>query len=80
MGMSCNLCLLEIILLAFRKVKGPNGEELAIKKMYDSFSNPVKAKRAYREVKLLQLISHENIIRFVDMYTPDPDSRSLKNM
>uniref|UniRef100_A0A914DRJ1 mitogen-activated protein kinase n=1 Tax=Acrobeloides nanus TaxID=290746 RepID=A0A914DRJ1_9BILA len=62
------------------KVTGPNGEELAVKKMYDPFSSVIKARRVYRELKLLQLISHENIIRFVDMYTPDLDSRCLKNI
>uniref|UniRef100_A0A914DQV5 mitogen-activated protein kinase n=1 Tax=Acrobeloides nanus TaxID=290746 RepID=A0A914DQV5_9BILA len=62
------------------RVTGPNGEELAVKKLYDSFRNPVLAKRVYRELKLLQLISHENIIRFVDMYTPDLDSQCLKNI
>lgn len=64
----------------FRKVKTKDGVELAVKKMYDPFSNPIKARRVYRELKLLQLISHENIIRFVDMYSPDVDFRCFRNV
>lgn len=48
--------------------------------MYDPFSNSVKARRVFREIKLLQLINHENIIRFVDMYIPDTDFRCFKNV
>lgn len=48
--------------------------------MYDPFSNSVKARRLYRELKLLQLIDHENVIRFFDVYTPDPDFRCFKNV
>lgn len=59
---------------------GPQKEEWAVKKMYDPFNNVVKARRVYREIKLLQLINHENIIRFVDMYTPDLDIRCFKNV
>ncbi|KAI1714599.1 protein kinase domain-containing protein [Ditylenchus destructor] len=62
------------------KVKTADGEELAVKKMYDPFSSTVKARRVYRELKLLQLINHENIIRFVDIYTPDSDFRCFKNV
>jgi len=64
-----------------RKVKSNlTGEELAVKKMYEPFNNSVKAKRVYRELKLLQLINHENIIRFVDIYSPDQDLRHFRNM
>ncbi|KAH7702237.1 CMGC/MAPK protein/P38 protein kinase [Aphelenchoides avenae] len=62
------------------RVKQRDGSDLAIKKMYDPFSNAVKARRLYRELKLLQLIDHENVIRFVDVYTPDPDFRCFKNV
>lgn len=64
----------------YRKAKLPNGYNLAVKKMYDPFSNVIKARRVYRELKLLQLINHENIIHFVDMYTPDHDFRCFKNV
>ncbi|KAI6207072.1 Mitogen-activated protein kinase [Aphelenchoides besseyi] len=50
------------------------GVFMAIKKLYEPFSNKVGARRAYRELKLLELIDHENIIRFIDVYTPDADS------
>jgi p38 MAP kinase len=64
----------------FSKVRSPDGQELAVKKMYEPFSHEVKARRVYRELKLLQLINHENIIRFVDMYSPDPDFWAFKNV
>ena len=54
--------------------------QFAIKKMYDPFSSVVKARRLYRELKLLQLMTHENIIKFVDIYTPDTSLASLKNV
>uniref|UniRef100_A0A914GTH5 Glutaredoxin-related protein 5, mitochondrial n=1 Tax=Globodera rostochiensis TaxID=31243 RepID=A0A914GTH5_GLORO len=56
------------------KVRTPQGVELAVKKMYEPFSSAIKARRVFRELKLLQLIAHENIIQFVDMYSPDPFS------
>jgi p38 MAP kinase len=62
------------------RVRAKDGSDLAIKKMYDPFSSSVKARRVFRELKLLQLINHENVIHFVDMYTPDLDLRSFKNV
>ncbi|KAL3095599.1 hypothetical protein niasHT_024425 [Heterodera trifolii] len=62
------------------KVRAAQGVELAVKKMYEPFSSAIKARRVFRELKLLQLISHENIIQFVDMYTPDMDEKCFKNV
>jgi hypothetical protein len=36
-------------------VKTRDGRELAVKKMYDPFTSPVRARRLYRELKLLQV-------------------------
>jgi len=69
-----------IMITNFRKVRTKDGQDLAVKKMYEPFSHEIKARRVYRELKLLQLINHENIIRFVDMYTPELDLRSFKNV
>ncbi|KAE9553777.1 hypothetical protein FO519_002998 [Halicephalobus sp. NKZ332] len=54
--------------------------QFAIKKMYDPFSSVIKARRLYRELKLLQLITHENVIKFADIYTPDTSLATLKNV
>lgn len=43
---------------------------VAIKKLTDSFQHPIAAKRAYRELKLLKLFNHRNVIGFVDAFTP----------
>ncbi|KAI6181181.1 Mitogen-activated protein kinase [Aphelenchoides besseyi] len=56
------------------------GVFMAIKKLYEPFSNKIGARRVYRELKLLELIDHENIIRFIDVYTPDADSASFRNV
>lgn len=37
-------------------------------------------RRVFRELKLQQLINHENIIRFVDMYSPEPTFLAFKNV
>uniref|UniRef100_A0A914P795 Mitogen-activated protein kinase n=1 Tax=Panagrolaimus davidi TaxID=227884 RepID=A0A914P795_9BILA len=48
--------------------------------MYDPFSSIIKARRLYREFKLLKLMNHENVIRFVDIYTPDVSLATLRNV
>lgn len=65
----------------FRKVQhNENGIMFAIKKFYEPFSHKVSARRLYRELKLLELMEHENVIRFVGIYTPDPDLKSFRNV
>ncbi len=66
---------------SFSKVRSTTtSEEFAVKKMYEPFNSALKAKRVFRELKLLQLINHENIIRFIEIYTPDSDLRHFKDM
>lgn len=48
--------------------------------MYDPFSSTIKSRRLYRELKLLQLMTHDNVIRFVDIYTPDISLTELKSV
>ncbi|CAD5227072.1 unnamed protein product [Bursaphelenchus xylophilus] len=62
------------------KVRRTDGQEFAIKKMYEPFRNPMEARRVYRELKLLRLLNHDNVIRFVGAYTPDTDINNLKNV
>lgn len=54
--------------------------DLAVKKMHIPFDTIIKARRLYREFKLLQLMNHENVIRFVEIYTPDATLASFRNV
>ncbi|KAK0400105.1 hypothetical protein QR680_003360 [Steinernema hermaphroditum] len=62
------------------KALGYNGLELAIKKMYNPFKDINIARRIYRELKLLQMMDHENIVRLIDIYTPDPSFSTFNNI
>ncbi|KAM9350549.1 mitogen-activated protein kinase 14A [Symphorus nematophorus] len=46
-------------------------EKVAIKKLYRPFQSLTHAKRAYRELRLLRHIQHENVICLLDVFTPD---------
>ncbi|XP_041860935.1 STKc_p38 domain-containing protein [Melanotaenia boesemani] len=46
-------------------------EKVAIKKLHRPFQSLIHAKRAYREVRLLRHIQHENVICLLDVFTPD---------
>ncbi|CAB3405896.1 unnamed protein product [Caenorhabditis bovis] len=52
---------------------------MAIKKLRDPFYAPSQARRYFREIRLLQLIQHDSIIRAVDLYTPD-DEHDFKDI
>ncbi|CAF1000268.1 unnamed protein product [Brachionus calyciflorus] len=45
-------------------------QQVAIKKLSQPFATRVHAKRAYREIKLLKHVDHDNIIRLLDIFTP----------
>lgn len=47
---------------------------IAIKKMREPFFDPHHARRIFREIKLLQLMRHDNIICALDIYTPDEEN------
>ncbi|XP_020387162.1 mitogen-activated protein kinase 13-like [Rhincodon typus] len=46
------------------------GNKVAIKKLYRPFQSEIYAKRAYRELKLLKHMKHENVIGLIDVFTP----------
>ncbi|XP_028681025.1 STKc_p38 domain-containing protein [Erpetoichthys calabaricus] len=46
-------------------------EKVAIKKLYRPFQSLLHAKRAYRELRLLRHIQHENVISLLNVFTPD---------
>ncbi|KAI6656343.1 Stress-activated protein kinase JNK-like [Oopsacas minuta] len=48
-------------------------ERVAIKKLKDTFENDTYAKRAYRELHLMRIINHKNIISLIDVFTPSVD-------
>ncbi|KNC30786.1 Stress-activated protein kinase JNK [Lucilia cuprina] len=48
-----------------------NKQNVAIKKLSKPFQNVMQAKRAYRELKLLKIVNHRNIIRLLDAFTTD---------
>uniref|UniRef100_A0A8C6ZT57 mitogen-activated protein kinase n=1 Tax=Nothoprocta perdicaria TaxID=30464 RepID=A0A8C6ZT57_NOTPE len=52
-------------------VDGRSGARVAIKKLYRPFQSELFAKRAYRELRLLKHMRHENVIGILDVFTPD---------
>ncbi|XP_026221782.1 mitogen-activated protein kinase 12 [Anabas testudineus] len=47
------------------------GVKVAIKKLYRPFQSELFAKRAYRELRLLKHMKHENVIGLLDAFTAD---------
>uniref|UniRef100_A0AAX7TNN3 mitogen-activated protein kinase n=1 Tax=Astatotilapia calliptera TaxID=8154 RepID=A0AAX7TNN3_ASTCA len=47
------------------------GAKVAIKKLYRPFQSDIFAKRAYRELRLLKHMKHENVIGLLDVFTAD---------
>ncbi|XP_024137142.1 mitogen-activated protein kinase 12 isoform X1 [Oryzias melastigma] len=47
------------------------GAKVAIKKLYRPFQSEIFAKRAYRELRLLKHMKHENVIGLLDVFTAD---------
>uniref|UniRef100_A0A3B4AS62 mitogen-activated protein kinase n=1 Tax=Periophthalmus magnuspinnatus TaxID=409849 RepID=A0A3B4AS62_9GOBI len=47
------------------------GAKVAIKKLYRPFQSELFAKRAYRELRLLKHMKHENVIGLLDVFTAD---------
>ncbi|CAF91717.1 unnamed protein product, partial [Tetraodon nigroviridis] len=45
-------------------------EKVAIKKLHRPFQSEIFAKRAYRELRLLKHMKHENVIGLIDVFTP----------
>ncbi|XP_072136980.1 mitogen-activated protein kinase 14A [Mobula birostris] len=47
------------------------GEKVAVKKLYRPFQSLIHAKRAYRELRLLKHIKHENVICLLNVFSPE---------
>uniref|UniRef100_A0A674NLL0 mitogen-activated protein kinase n=1 Tax=Takifugu rubripes TaxID=31033 RepID=A0A674NLL0_TAKRU len=52
-------------------VDNRTGSKVAIKKLYRPFQSELFAKRAYRELRLLKHMKHENVIGLLDVFTAD---------
>uniref|UniRef100_A0A3B4XM89 mitogen-activated protein kinase n=1 Tax=Seriola lalandi dorsalis TaxID=1841481 RepID=A0A3B4XM89_SERLL len=52
-------------------VDSRTGGKVAIKKLYRPFQSELFAKRAYRELRLLKHMKHENVIGLLDVFTAD---------
>ncbi|XP_028815143.1 mitogen-activated protein kinase 12 [Denticeps clupeoides] len=48
-----------------------SGTKVAIKKLHRPFQSELFAKRAYRELRLLKHMKHENVIGLLDVFTAD---------
>ncbi|XP_059510593.1 mitogen-activated protein kinase 12-like isoform X3 [Stegostoma tigrinum] len=55
------------------------GTKVAIKKLYRPFQSELFAKRAYRELRLLKHMKHENVIGLLDVFTPDLSLEKLND-
>ncbi|KAF8374213.1 jnk-1 [Pristionchus pacificus] len=56
------------------------GRTVAIKKLSRPFQNVTHAKRAYREFKLMKLVSHKNIIGLLNAFTPQKSLRDFSDL
>ncbi|XP_044773587.1 mitogen-activated protein kinase 13 isoform X2 [Neomonachus schauinslandi] len=54
-----------------------SGEKVAIKKLSRPFQSEIFAKRAYRELRLLKHMQHENVIGLLDVFTSASSLRSF---
>ncbi|XP_058589691.1 mitogen-activated protein kinase 13 isoform X3 [Neofelis nebulosa] len=54
-----------------------SGEKVAIKKLSRPFQSEIFAKRAYRELRLLKHMQHENVIGLLDVFTPASSLRGF---
>uniref|UniRef100_A0A1X7SI95 Protein kinase domain-containing protein n=1 Tax=Amphimedon queenslandica TaxID=400682 RepID=A0A1X7SI95_AMPQE len=46
------------------------GERIAIKKLVKPFQNETYAKRAFRELKLMKMVNHKNVIGLLNLFSP----------
>ncbi|XP_046854626.1 stress-activated protein kinase JNK-like isoform X2 [Xenia sp. Carnegie-2017] len=56
------------------------GEKVAIKKLNRPFQNVTHAKRAYRELVLMQLVNHKNIVSLLNVFTPQDSLQEFTDL
>ncbi|XP_073251239.1 stress-activated protein kinase JNK-like isoform X1 [Porites lutea] len=55
-------------------------EKVAIKKLCRPFQNVTHAKRAFRELVLLKMVNHKNIIGLLNVFTPDRSFEEFQDL
>ena len=53
---------------------------MAIKKLAKPFATNIHAKRAYREIRLLKHVNHDNIIKLLDLFCCADSAESLDDI
>ena len=53
---------------------------MAIKKLAQPFATNIHAKRAYRELKLLKHVDHDNMICLVDVFSRANSSADIEDL
>ncbi|XP_053696240.1 stress-activated protein kinase JNK-like [Sabethes cyaneus] len=56
------------------------GQHVAIKKLLRTFQDPVNAKRAYREMRLMRLVEHPFIIKLLHAFSPQNSVESFRDI
>ncbi|XP_022804057.1 stress-activated protein kinase JNK-like isoform X2 [Stylophora pistillata] len=56
------------------------GDKVAIKKLSRPFQNVTHAKRAFRELVLLKMVNHKNIIGLLNVFTPDRSYEEFQDL
>lgn len=57
-----------------------NGQNVAIKKLSRPFQNEIHAKRAFRELVIMKLVNHKNVIKLLDAFTPQTSVDELQDI
>jgi mitogen-activated protein kinase 1/3 len=57
-----------------------SNKKVAIKKITRAFDDPVDAKRILREIKLMRVFTHENVIRIIDLVPPPPTIEEFEDI
>jgi len=60
--------------IVWKAVDKKTRQTVALKKIFDAFQNATDAQRTYREIMLLQSLSHDNIIRLLNVLKADNDN------
>lgn len=53
------------------KLSGEKNEQFAIKKIEKAFEHKVFAQRTLRELKIMRLLNHENILNITNIFLPE---------
>lgn len=66
-----------IVCIAYDTITKQN---VAIKKLSKPFQNVTNAKRAYRELKLMKLVNHKNVIGLLNAFTPQQNLTDFEDV